>query len=130
MCATLQFYLFPCVLYCEKRRRNKSLCKEETNPLKLVEKKKIYDRNTYNKEKFLDDLKKANWSVIYQQNNANEMLKSFTKIFTRVLQKHAPLKNVFIRNDKSCFARSQTWLKEKNNELQKECDSSSKPSPN
>ena len=41
--------------------------KEETNPLKLVEKKKIYDRSTYNKEKFLDDLKKANWSVIYEQ---------------------------------------------------------------
>ena len=59
-----------------------SLCtmlKEETNPLKLVEKKKIYDRSTYNKEKFLDDLKKANWSVIYQQNNANKMLKSFCK---------------------------------------------------
>ena len=52
------------------------------------------------------------------------MLKYFTKIFTRVLQNHAPLKNVFIRNDKSCFARSQTWLKEKNKELQKECDSS------
>ena len=54
------------------------------------------------------------------------MLKSFTKIFTRVLQKHAPLKNVFIRNDKSCFACSQTLLKEKNKELQKECDSSLK----
>ena len=79
-----------------------------------------------NIEKFLDDLKKANWSVIYQQNNANEMLKCITKIFTRVLQKHAPLKNVIIRNDKSCFARSQTWLKEKNKELQKECDSSLK----
>ena len=71
-------------------------------------------------------MKKANCSVIYQQNNANEMLKSFTKIFTRVLQKHAPLKNVFIRNDKSCFACSQTWLKEKNKELQKDCDSSLK----
>ena len=103
-----------------------TILKEQTNPLKLVEKKKIYDRITYNKAKFLDDLKKANWSVIYQQNNANEMLESFTKIFTRVLQKHAPLKNVFIRNDKSCFARSQTWLKEKNKELQKECDSSLK----
>ena len=34
---------------------------------------------------------------------------------------------MFIRNDdKSCFARSQTWLKEKNKELQKECDSSLK----
>ena len=33
---------------------------------------------------------------------------------------------MFISNDKSCFARSQTWLKEKNKELQKECDSSSK----
>ena len=54
------------------------------------------------------------------------MLKSFTKILTRVLQKHAPLKNVFIRNDKSSFARSQTWLKEKNKDLQKECDSSLK----
>ena len=43
---------------------------------------------------------------------------------TRVLQQHAPLKNVFIRKDKSCFARSQTSLKEKNKELQKECDSS------
>ena len=33
---------------------------------------------------------------------------------------------MFIRNDKSCFARSQTWLKEKNKDLQKECDSSLK----
>ena len=81
--------------------------------------KKIYDRKTYNNEKFFDDLKKANWSVIYQQNNANAKLKSFTKIFTRVLLKHVPLKNVFIRNNKSCFARSQTWLKEKSKELQK-----------
>ena len=87
-----------------------TILQEEANPLKLVGKKKIYDRNTYNKEKFLDDLKKADWSVIYQQNNANEMLKFFSKIFTRVLQKHAPLKNVLIRNDKSSFARSQTWL--------------------
>ena len=103
-----------------------TILKEEKNPIKLVKKKKIYDRNAYNKEKFLDDLKKANWFVIYQQNNANEMLKSFTEIFNRVLRKHAPLKNVFIRNNKSCFARSQTWLKEKNKELQKECDSSLK----
>ena len=80
-----------------------TIMKKETNPLKLVEKKKIYDRDTYNKEKFLDDLKKANWSVIYQQNNANEMLKSYTKFLTRVLQKHVPLRNVFIRNDKSCL---------------------------
>ena len=44
-----------------------TILKEETNPLKLVEKNKIYDRSTYNKEKVLDDLNKANWSVIYQQ---------------------------------------------------------------
>ena len=44
------------------------------------------------------------------------MLKPFTKIFTRVLQKHASLKNEIIRNNKSSFARSQTWLKEKNKE--------------
>ena len=101
------------------------ILKDETNPLKLVE-KKIYDRSTYNKEKFLDDLNKAKWAVIYPRKKANEMLKSFTKIFTRVLQKHAPLKNVFIRNDKSCFARSQTWLKKRNKDIQKEFDSSLK----
>ena len=103
-----------------------TILKEEINPVKLEKKKKSYDRSTNNKEKFLEGLNKENWSVIYQRNNAKEILKSVTKIFTRVLQKHAPLLNVCIRNDKSYFARWQTWLKEMNKELQKECDSSLK----
>ena len=82
-----------------------TILKEEINPVKLEKKKKGYDRRKNNKEKFLEDLNKENWSVIYQRNNAIEMLKSLTKIFTRVLQKHAPFLNVFIRNDKSYFAR-------------------------
>ena len=88
-----------------------TILKGETNPLKVVGKKKIYDRSTYNEEKFLDDMNKTNWSVINQQNNETEMLKSFTKIFTRVLQKHAHKK--FVNQKRQIMLCSFTNLVEK-----------------
>ena len=68
-------------------------------------------------------MNKANWSVIYQPKMQIKCLNLSLK-FSLEYCKTRATKNVFIRNDKSCFARSQTLLKEKNKELQKECDSS------
>lgn len=58
------------------------------------------DKTNYQKELFIDDLKKQNFGHIYASSCANEAYNLFEKTFGSVLHRHAPVTRKFIRTKK------------------------------
>ena len=71
------------------------------NEKQTPRRKLVFEKSKYCKNLYLEDLKQIDWDVLYMASDAEDMYRIFKKIFTQVIQYHAPLKTVFIRNEKS-----------------------------
>lgn len=89
-----------------------SVCIEST---KLVKSKAIMnfirDTKEYNKELFKNDMYAADWSSLYLNDNIDNMFMAFEDTFNKVLNKHAPLKQKFIRNSYN-INKDKSWITE------------------
>ena len=57
----------------------------------------IRSKKNFNPLCYRQDLASANWSIMYQQSNAEEMMAVFCHIVDTILDKHAPLKEIYVR---------------------------------
>ena len=67
---------------------------------KLPTTKFFFDKKHYSKEDFSATLRSLNWAYLYCLDNAYHKLEFFNSIMTLALKTNAPMKRVFIRNDK------------------------------
>ena len=79
--------------------------------------KEIFDKKTYNKEKFQYLVNNSDWGHFYGQLCAEGMFSIFTSIIENSLNKSIQKKKVFIRNDKSLFTIHQKWVSRKTKHL-------------
>ncbi len=72
----------------------------------------IHCKRTYSPAAFCSELKNVDWSSIYRQNCAEEMLNSFASIYYNTLIKHAPVKTIYKRgNQKSKnLSTDKKWI--------------------
>ena len=85
----------------------------EMKKAKSVTQKKVYDKSTYDKEKFQHLIQTSDWGYSYAQTCAEGMFFVFVNIFDSALQMCIRKKIVFFRNDKSCLTIYQKWVKKK-----------------
>ena len=67
---------------------------------KLPTTKFFFDKKHYSKEDFSATLRSLYWTYLFCLDNAYHKLEYFNSIMTLALKTNAPMKRVFIRNDK------------------------------
>ena len=83
---------------------------------KLIENKKspqikfIFNKKNYCAKKFNDHLLTMDWRFFYEQTSAATMFDVFCQNIEQAIVKYAPIKKVFIRNDKPKFTLYQNWV--------------------
>ena len=81
--------------------------------------KTVFDRKLYNIQLFRRTLKNSNWAQFYQQTSAEDHFTAFSSIVEKALRKHAPLKSVYIRNNKSIVEQKRLDYNRKVKQLQR-----------
>ena len=81
--------------------------------------KTVFDRKSYNIQLFRQTLNNSNWSQFYQQTSAEDHFTAFSSIVEKALKKHAPLKTVYIRNNKTKVEQKRLDYNRKVKQLQR-----------
>ena len=85
----------------------------EMKKAKSVTQKEIYDRSTYDKEKFQHLIQTSDWGYFYAQTCAEGMFSVFVNIIDSALPKCIRKKIVSIRNDKCWLTVYKHLVKKK-----------------
>ena len=76
-----------------------------------VFKKTIFNKQTYQREKFQNILQASDWGYFYSQNCAEGMFSVFVNFLENALEKSISKRKVFIRNDKNNLTIYQKLMK-------------------
>ena len=72
--------------------------------------KLIFDKRNYDPHKFRNSLNYINWSLIYESNDIEEMFSRFESLIANVIRLHAPIRKIFIRNNKPNFSLADKFV--------------------
>ena len=75
-----------------------------------VIKKQIYDKTNYSPIDFKHSIKQLNWENFYCSTAPSEMLRTFEQNLEQQILLHAPIKTIFIRNNKSQFSLAKRFI--------------------
>ena len=78
-----------------------------------VIKKQIYDKRNYSTKDFKHSVKQLNWGTFYSFTVPSGMLGSFERKVEKQILLHAPIKTIFIRNNKSQFSLANRFISKK-----------------
>ena len=73
--------------------------------------KVTYDKKHYNVSQFNHDLIRADCNQIFSTKTVNQQL-NISRIFCKILQKHAPGKTAFVRNTTNFETKNESWFDE------------------
>ena len=66
-------------------------------------KKWIFDKRNYDPLKFRNSRIYINWSLIYESHDVEELFSGFESLIANIIRLHAPIRKIFIRNNKHNF---------------------------
>ena len=69
--------------------------------------KTFLGENDYKAEQFRQTFYSWNWDKLYQTSDFDERFDRFTNAIVQAQDKHAPIKNCFIKNEKNIFFLSE-----------------------
>ena len=77
-----------------------------------------FNKRNYSKTRFSNEISETNWSSIYNQTDANDMLQEFNNIVETIIAYHAPFQKCYVRNirPKNTYAQ-KPWIDDSCKEL-------------